>query len=361
MFGLNIPFKLCISAEVGAAMVSGGAGVLGSILNSVNSNKNTKRWIKSQAEENEKAYQRNIEQWNRENDYNSPAKAMQRLRDAGLNPNLAYGSPNVSSPSPQASPTDVSALGSMRSPVADALTAANNQRLIEAQIRNMDASSNQMNSSADVNRENATSLKTYNSYANALFSKQIEEGNARISLNLSQAQLNDMATAKGYREMDKLAVEIDKLNAEIDNISSATALLDEQTFYQQIMNYFATPKAQAELSLMYSQSKMYSASADLTYQEYKELCASEIYNLATKKAQADLFAFQGVNAKKEGELLDFEISEAAYHNKHKAGLTAISAIGTLVGGAANLASGYYMYSLGRSMNTKPMGRIGFTK
>lgn len=45
----------------------------------------------------------NIEQWNRENEYNSPEAQMQRLKQAGLNPNLAYENGtvhNVSAHSP---------------------------------------------------------------------------------------------------------------------------------------------------------------------------------------------------------------------------------------------------------------------
>lgn len=33
----------------------------------------------------------NIAQWNRQNEYNSPTAQMERLREAGLNPNLIYG------------------------------------------------------------------------------------------------------------------------------------------------------------------------------------------------------------------------------------------------------------------------------
>lgn len=40
----------------------------------------------------ELAYQQNVEQWHRENAYNLPSAQMQRLQDAGLNPNLVYGS-----------------------------------------------------------------------------------------------------------------------------------------------------------------------------------------------------------------------------------------------------------------------------
>lgn len=44
----------------------------------------------------EQDYQRNIEMWNYQNEYNSPTQQMARLRAAGLNPNLVYGGGNVS-------------------------------------------------------------------------------------------------------------------------------------------------------------------------------------------------------------------------------------------------------------------------
>lgn len=37
------------------------------------------------------AHQRDLEQWSRQNAYNDPAQQMQRLKAAGLNPNLVYG------------------------------------------------------------------------------------------------------------------------------------------------------------------------------------------------------------------------------------------------------------------------------
>lgn len=52
----------------------------------------------------EYAYAQNLEQWNRENAYNSPSAQMDRLVQAGLNPNLIYGNSSagvVSASSPQ--------------------------------------------------------------------------------------------------------------------------------------------------------------------------------------------------------------------------------------------------------------------
>lgn len=47
-------------------------------------------------------YSKDLEMWNRSNEYNSPEQQMKRLKDAGLNPNLVYGS---SAPSGMSSST----------------------------------------------------------------------------------------------------------------------------------------------------------------------------------------------------------------------------------------------------------------
>lgn len=39
--------------------------------------------------------QLNIQNWNMQNEYNTPAAQMQRFKDAGLNPNLIYGQTNM--------------------------------------------------------------------------------------------------------------------------------------------------------------------------------------------------------------------------------------------------------------------------
>lgn len=43
----------------------------------------------------EYSYKKDLEQWNRTNLYNSPTSQMQRLRSAGLNPNLVYGNGSI--------------------------------------------------------------------------------------------------------------------------------------------------------------------------------------------------------------------------------------------------------------------------
>lgn len=90
--------------------------------------------LSAQAAENEKNRQYNlklaqmqnqwnIQQWNNENAYNSPSAQMERMKQAGLNPDMMYGggvSGNLAANSPQmtsgapSSPMDWSALGNKK-------------------------------------------------------------------------------------------------------------------------------------------------------------------------------------------------------------------------------------------------------
>lgn len=76
----------------------GGGGLLGTLLqvggaiyNSNQNRKNTKDTIEANKAQSEYAYSKDLEMWNRNNDYNSPANQMARLKAGGLNPNMVYG------------------------------------------------------------------------------------------------------------------------------------------------------------------------------------------------------------------------------------------------------------------------------
>lgn len=96
-----MPLPLLGAAAIGAAgsVIGGGIGALGqSSANRTNIRlqREQNAWNEKQAE---KANKWNLEQWERENLYNSPQQQMQRLEQAGLNPNLMYGQGNPGSAS----------------------------------------------------------------------------------------------------------------------------------------------------------------------------------------------------------------------------------------------------------------------
>lgn len=67
-------------ADIGAAVVTGGTSLLTIPVQDYYNRKAAKK-------QNEYQY----DMWQANNDYNSPASMMQRLEEAGLNPNLVYG------------------------------------------------------------------------------------------------------------------------------------------------------------------------------------------------------------------------------------------------------------------------------
>lgn len=72
---------------------------LGNFFTGIANRKQSKRNLDAQmaweSAESEKQRQWNLDMWNMQNAYNSPREQMERLRAAGLNPNMAYGSGNV--------------------------------------------------------------------------------------------------------------------------------------------------------------------------------------------------------------------------------------------------------------------------
>ncbi len=86
-----------------AGLISGIGSVLGSVINSSSNRKAVRETNAANLQMNrennaarrelaEYAYTKDLEQWNRENEYNTPESQMRRLAEAGLNPNLVYGS-----------------------------------------------------------------------------------------------------------------------------------------------------------------------------------------------------------------------------------------------------------------------------
>lgn len=82
-------------------IIGAGAGLIDSHLNRKVSRENTDKTIAANKAEAELAYQRSLEMWRLQNDYNSPQAQMARFQAAGLNPHLIYqqgNSGNAASP-----------------------------------------------------------------------------------------------------------------------------------------------------------------------------------------------------------------------------------------------------------------------
>jgi len=65
--------------------------LVGGAIDAAQSRKNVKDTIRHQKEMAQTAYDNDLQMWERQNAYNAPTMQMERLKEAGLNPNLVYG------------------------------------------------------------------------------------------------------------------------------------------------------------------------------------------------------------------------------------------------------------------------------
>lgn len=122
----------------------------GSVWNTMQNRKNVKDTIAANRSLAEYAYAQDFEMWNRQNAYNSPQAQMERLKAAGLNPNLVYGSGavsgNTSGPTPKYNAPTVD-FSQRQAPVdiPAIIGAYNDFRLKQAQIDNVKAATDSKN------------------------------------------------------------------------------------------------------------------------------------------------------------------------------------------------------------------------
>lgn len=87
--------KVLGSIPIVGSLVDGISGIFNSSQTVKTSKRNTDRTIQANWDLANLKYQKDLEQWYRENEYNAPDEQMRRLRNAGLNPNLVYGTGTV--------------------------------------------------------------------------------------------------------------------------------------------------------------------------------------------------------------------------------------------------------------------------
>jgi len=69
--------------------------LVGSIISTIAAKKAQERENAHNKQMAEYSYSKDLEMWNRQNQYNAPESQMERFKDAGLNPNLIYGQGNA--------------------------------------------------------------------------------------------------------------------------------------------------------------------------------------------------------------------------------------------------------------------------
>lgn len=124
--------------KFGSAIVTG-VGAVGSAISQGGMNKKNREFAKEQSEV---AYAYDQDMWNKKNAYDTPAEQMKRLKKAGLNPNLVYGTGSATQASGQIPKYSVAKHTSQAIPTPDVMSELNkyhDTKMKKAQINNVEA------------------------------------------------------------------------------------------------------------------------------------------------------------------------------------------------------------------------------
>lgn len=212
-------------------MLGTAIGIASSFAGNIANNKNIDKQIASQKEENQKnrdwnlnlarqQNQWNIEQWNRENAYNSPAAQMARYKAAGLNPDLMYGQQNLAAASPEmtagegSQPTDVSNLANKRT-IGDMAMQAAQTRLVNAQ--------------ADKVENESVGQTINNEWLPKLLKGQTEINDADVKDKLSSAGLKGKQIEVAVEQIKVMQQSVKESQKKIEDLQSQ---MENRTFQQ---------------------------------------------------------------------------------------------------------------------------------
>lgn len=369
---------------IGSSITGNGLLSLGGSLASLfGGNRNIDKQIKAQASENQKNRDYNLmlaklqnqwnqEQWERENDYNSPESQMARFKEAGLNPDLIYGqgsngnsfqmSGGMTSGSPS-SPQDFTALG-QKMTVGEAIRSSLDMEMQQAQIDAIRANAQKTRSETEGQQYTNDILKSDAKFRDAINQGSIDLSNVSINQINSNIAKNDVEINKIKTECSKLAREVDLVAENAKLVRSKIANVKEDTIYKQLENAVHGKRNQAYIESLMAHANLSRKSAmRLTY-----LLGAEYLNLksAAQKNQADIELMQkvGINYDAETERLQVDTQFAKDDHTFNKAMRVVDAV---VNGVSAVVTGigtiYGVGTIGKALAPKPVstptGSVGY--
>lgn len=202
--------------------------------------------------------------WSLNNQYNSPSAQMQRLSDAGLNPNLAYGSLSESSATAATggSAASSSSLPSFTAPQLSFDSAATAKLL--AETRNINQDTNKK-------AEETSILASDARFRDALNSGEVELNSVNVLVGNSVRDLNRGQLALLKPQFRNLELQGDVLVENIANIKALTSESEAKAAGQRIDNYFNIKSVDIRLKQLYALYRQTHVFTNLSYAQYKEI------------------------------------------------------------------------------------------
>lgn len=219
------------SGSVGGALLNAGLGVVGNFLGNKQAEKNQQKQNEFNAAEAQKTRDWQEMMWNKNNEYNTPLAQVNRLTEAGLNPNLVYGNgtmQNVSSMASsgaQASSTPFNdSIAARHAKNFDAIMRGLQTAITMQELKNKKAEGKNIESNTEKNiaeakesQQRTDNLATENKF-------NLETFDARkIGIEL-QNQLSEQQRLKLYADTQTATKQLEQIDAVISNLESSTNL-----------------------------------------------------------------------------------------------------------------------------------------
>lgn len=299
---------------LGGGLISGGLGAITSLFSNSSQKKENERNREFTEYMYDKQYDNNIKMWNLQNKYDLPSAQKQRLIDAGLNPDLMYSGKGVSpSPNLQAAVAGSASSGSL--PGYGGVAEAFNQgRLLDAQIRNIDADTKQKESQTvgqgyqnDILASDAKFADAKNSGIIRAQDVQIE--NTSVNSNLQRQQIVNLQT------------EVKVFNQNIKESNARCRNIDVDTISKELDNYIKENSKEYQIRTIAAQCGITETEALFAVARIKKqlsLWDSQISaNLASAKEATSSAALKAAQA--SNERLQFRIGDKQFRLLNKNG------------------------------------------
>lgn len=227
---------------VTGSIITGAIGTLGNlIMNYSNNRANDRR--------QQEAYEQNLRMWHMQNEYNSPASQIARLKAAGLNPNLIYGSPDNTAQSPPAKGVSEGKAGQV-----DPMLAMNAVQ-IASQIKLQDAQAKDLIASAALKEEQVNTEKSEQNYFESYSRFAESSANEKDEIVSEMQQMFDT-------KFDKLTEEVNLLRTENKaKFEEYRKAFNENEFFVRNWDLYKS-RIEAQINKDTSEAKSFVALAD---------------------------------------------------------------------------------------------------
>lgn len=276
----------------------------------------------------ERQVQDNIKFWEMQNAYDLPSAQLQRLKDAGLSPLLAYSSgpmQNVATSAPEAAhaPSGAQAQANFGTTFGTAMQQA---ALMNAQLRNLDADTETKLQEALLKaeetvktREESGRIKTEKDFNIASFQLRLEAQRAQNDLNRALATEPPARVAKMRKEIEVADKNIEYMENEMWNKTRMTdqEIAESKNRIENAVKLTAKQceNLDADTRLKYAEAvtqtimQRYYASQSAYYDELSET-ERQVRDSKVKKYTADLFKAiqEGNTASLEKAIKEYEYS-----------------------------------------------------